>query len=79
MEIAEALLLSEGEIALSDVEAIPAIEDDQAANRVIGYLVENFNVVMSQRRRHDLSGQPLEDVIMLILPDSPRRSAIVSR
>jgi hypothetical protein len=74
IRIAEALLLNEGEIAFSEIKAIPFVEDERMAKLVADYLFHNFDVSVTQRRRYDRSGSPLEDIIVLRSPKAHRRS-----
>ena len=74
IRLAEALLLNEGEIAFSEIKAIPFVEDERMAKRVADYLFHNFDVSVTQRRRYDRSGSPLEDIIVLRSPKAYRRS-----
>ena len=48
--LAAALLLRHGELSLSDIEALPSVEDEEMALAIVGRLQSLFNVESHQRR-----------------------------
>jgi len=65
-KLAAALLLKRGEIAVSDIEALPLVEDARQAMLIADQLTEMFSTYRQQRqiRSTDLGGG-YEDVIVL--------------
>jgi hypothetical protein len=72
-KLAAALLLKRGEIAVSDIEALPLVEDEQQAMQIADRLAEMFSTYRQQRRIHsDGHGTGYEDIIALYPSARPR-------
>src|SRR6266480_4225874 len=64
--LAAALLLKEGEISISDIEAIPFVEGERAALAIAARLTHRFDTYTKRRRVSAASGPGAwEDVIVL--------------
>ncbi|HKZ50963.1 MAG TPA: hypothetical protein VJ256_04310 [Dehalococcoidia bacterium] len=67
-KIAALLLLHEGEITLTDIEALPLVESQAMAAAIAMRLVEAFSAERSQRKRSKGDISFWEDVIRLRQP-----------
>lgn len=72
-KLAAALLLRRGEITISDIEALPLVQDEREAMEIAERLAEIFST-SRQQRRTDGTGQgaSYEDVITLNRSARPR-------
>ena len=65
-KLAAALLLKRGEITISDIEALPLVEDERQAMHIADRLAEMFATYRQQRRIGRAGhGSSYEDVIIL--------------
>ncbi len=78
-KLAAALLLKRGEISLSDIEALPLVDDEQEARRVASQLSEIFDTYRRQSQISGTDGTPDEEVIVLRSTVRPTRARRVSR
>lgn len=71
IKLATAILLTEGEISLTDIEALPFVEDRELAREIAESLRRRFDTNTAQRRISGASGAAgLEDVIVLRSPQT---------
>jgi hypothetical protein len=66
--LAAALLIDNGEIALSDIAALPLVENDDVVTAITARLRTNFDTYEAQKRIDGDANSPLEDVIVLRTP-----------
>ncbi len=71
--LAALLLMQDGEIALSDIEALPFVETRERAICVAASLAQSFDVEIYQRRKPTSGSDSWEDVIRL---KTPRRATL---
>lgn len=68
-KLASLLLLKEGELPISDIEALPFVEDRKTATAIARKLLESFPAEMYQRHLVRASGlSQWEDVVRLKSP-----------
>lgn len=72
--IAALLLLDQGELSLSDIEAIPFVEDPEAALAIALKLQQSFDVETCQQKRTEGNINFWEDVIRLRRPIEVERT-----
>lgn len=76
--LAAALLIHNGEIALSDIAALPFVEDEETVATIVARLRKNFDTYAAQRRIDGDANSAVEDIIALRtparLPTSARKS-----
>lgn len=64
-KIAAAILLSEREISMRDIRALPFVETDNDAEDIVGILRRSFDLDVVQRRDPTERGSAWEDVWQL--------------
>jgi hypothetical protein len=66
LKLAEALLLSKGEISKRDIEALPFIDNPRDAELIANYLTTKFKTKISTLRTHGEEVGPWEELIILV-------------
>lgn len=74
IKLATALLLNEGQISISDIEALPLVEDEQMAYDIARYLADRFDTYASQREISGAAGFSWEEVLVLRSPAALHRT-----
>ena len=73
-KLAALILLKDGEITFSEIEALPFVEDKDTALVVAGRLLNSFDVEIFQRKTRDSEMGSWDDVIRLRRPPNPKRT-----
>lgn len=63
---AEAILLHRGELSVSDIEAMPFLEDPECADLIANHLVSKFKDRVSVKREARQDPDSLEEFIQLV-------------
>jgi hypothetical protein len=75
--------MQDGEITLSDIEALPFVENSESALLIAAWLAQSFDVETYQRRKPTSGSGSWEDVIRLKVPglglaEHPERAARIA-
>ncbi len=74
IKLATALLLNEGQISISDIEALPLVENEQMAYHIARHLADRFDTYTSQRETGGATGFSWEEVLVLRSPVALHRT-----